>query len=788
MEFNVDQALEQGVAAHKEGKLQDAEDLYRAILQAQPKHPDANHNLGSLAVAVGKPLEAIPLFKLALEANPQIEQFWLSYADALIKVEHIDEANHVLVEAEKSGVASEKLYAAQQRLKEYVSNDMNRTAKNQTLSEKRKKLAKKKKSKKRKAPNSSSNAAPSPDQLNHLLEQYQARRLVEAEELATSLTQQFPRHPFGWKVLGVVLRQRSRLSESLVPMQSVVMLSPRDAEAHNNLGATLQELGRLDEAEASYKKAIALKPDYVGAHYNLGNTRKELGGLDEAEASYKRAIALKPDYAEAHNNLGNTLRELGRLDESGASYRQAIALKPDYADAHYNLGVTLEELGRLDEAGASYKKAIAMQPDYAEAHYNLGNTLKELGGLNEAEASYTKAIALKPHYPETHNNLGVTLQGLGSLDEAETSYKKAIDLRPDYAEAHYNLGVTLQELGRLDEAEASYKKAIALKPDYAGAYNNLGNTLRELGSLDEAETSYKKVIALKPDYAEAHNNLGATLRELGRLDESEASYRQATALKPDYAEAHSNLGNALRELGRLEESEVSYRQAAVLNPEDSSAKHFLAALSGNTTSAAPLDYVEGLFDDYASKFERSLVGNLEYKIPKLIAEIILRDCNSDSLGSIIDLGCGTGLLGVEIKQVCKHLEGLDLSRKMLDEAKKKGVYDELIKKDILGYLATADLNFDYFIATDVFIYVGDLSGVFHLIKSRNETGGKLVFSTEHCGGDDFLLEQSGRYSHSKMYIEGLCEKFGYKLRHFEIQPLRKEKNQYITGGLYILDF
>jgi tetratricopeptide (TPR) repeat protein len=111
MELTVDQALQQGVAAHKEGKLQDAERLYRAILQAQPKHPDANHNLGVLAVAVGKPLEAIPFFKLALEANPQIEQFWLSYIDALITVERFDEAKRVLVEGEKSGVSSEKLDA-----------------------------------------------------------------------------------------------------------------------------------------------------------------------------------------------------------------------------------------------------------------------------------------------------------------------------------------------------------------------------------------------------------------------------------------------------------------------------------------------------------------------------------------------------------------------------------------------------------------------------------------------------------------------------------------------------
>ena len=125
---------------------------------------------------------------------------------------------------------------------------------------------------------------------------------------------------------------------------------------------------------------------------------------------------------------------------------------------------------------------------------------------------------------------------------------------------------------------------------------------------------------------------------------------------------------------------------------------------------------------------------------------------------------------------------------MLDEAKKKNIYDELTMQDILGYLASADLNFDYFIATDVFVYIGDLSDVFHLIKSRNRNSGKLVFSTEHYDGEEFSLQQSGRYSHSRIYIESLCQKFGYKLRHFETQPLRKQKKQYINGGLYLLDF
>jgi predicted TPR repeat methyltransferase len=214
----------------------------------------------------------------------------------------------------------------------------------------------------------------------------------------------------------------------------------------------------------------------------------------------------------------------------------------------------------------------------------------------------------------------------------------------------------------------------------------------------------------------------------------------------------------------------------------------LAALTGETTATAPLDYVESLFDNYAAKFETSLVENLEYKIPRLIAEIILKDSQFDLLGSIIDIGCGTGLFGMEIKQFCEHLEGIDLSQKMLVKAKEKNVYNKLIKQDIVGYLSNASLNFDYFISLDVFVYIGDLSDVFRLIKSRNKTGGKLAFSTEDYDGDGFFLRQSGRYSHSKKYIESLCKTFGYELRHFETQVLRKEKGGYLTGGLYLLDF
>ena len=299
MALTIEQAVRQGISAHKDGKLQEAERLYRAILESQPFHPDANHNLGVLSVSVDKVGEALPLFKVALEANPKVEQFWLSYVDALIKEKQFDTAKQIIKKAKKQGVSPKNLKALRAQL----------SATGQ------------------KAPSVLS--IPSQEQLNTLLEFYQAGQVVEAEQLALSITQAFPGHPFAWKILGAVLKQTGRLNESLVASQRAVELAPQDTEAHNNLGVTLIDLGRLDEAEASLRQAIALKPDSVDAHCNLGVTFKAFGRLDEAKASYEQAIALNGKYVEAHYNLGIILQEMGRLEDAETCYGRAIALRPD---------------------------------------------------------------------------------------------------------------------------------------------------------------------------------------------------------------------------------------------------------------------------------------------------------------------------------------------------------------------------------------------------------------------------------------------------------------------------
>jgi len=492
MELTIEQALHQGVTAHNAGNLEEAERFYKAILQSQPKHPDASHNLGLIAISKNQIEAALPLFKTALDVNSNIEQFWLSYIDALVKAKRLKDAKQAITKAKKKGFDAKKLEALLSHSKVVIDTKV-----------------------------------PSQAQVNALLEHYQNRRFGDAEKLAISITKEFPQHQFTWKVLGAIFGQTDRNSEAVNANQTAVALFPQDADAHNNLGNALKEFGRLDEAEASYTQAIALKPDFAEAHNNLGVMQQELVRLDEAEASYTQAIALKPEFAEAYSNLGITLRELGRLDEAEASYTQAIALKPDYAKAHSNLGVTLQELGRLDEAEASYTQAIALKPDFAEAHSNLGRMLQGLGRLDEAKASCAQAIALKPDFAEAHSNLGNALKELGRLDEAEASFMQAIAWKPDYAEAHNNLGITLKELGRLDEAEASFTQVIALKPDFAEAHSNLGNALKELGRLDEAEASYTQAIALKPDFAAAYFKLGQIFYANGDIDRAIEIHQKA---------------------------------------------------------------------------------------------------------------------------------------------------------------------------------------------------------------------------------------------------------------------
>jgi protein O-GlcNAc transferase len=207
--LTLDEALQQAVAGHRAGQLQEAERLYRAILQAEPNHAEANHNLGVLAVQVKQPVASLPHFKAALEANPNQGQYWLSYIDALIQTGKTDVARQALERGRRQGLQGDSLEVLAGRL------------------------------------------GPSPQEINELVALFNQGSYAEAELLARSLIERFPQHGFVWKVLGAVLQQQGQVDGALLAKQKAAELLPRDAEVHYNLGITLAALGRLAEAEAS---------------------------------------------------------------------------------------------------------------------------------------------------------------------------------------------------------------------------------------------------------------------------------------------------------------------------------------------------------------------------------------------------------------------------------------------------------------------------------------------------------------------------------------------------------
>jgi tetratricopeptide (TPR) repeat protein len=581
MYLSIEQALQQAVETHKAGKLQGAEALYRAILKAQPKHPDANHNLGVLAVSLNKTEAALPLFKIALEANPDQGQFWLSYLDSLIKEKQFDNARNVLEQVKRRGLIGEKVDLLEAQLVQLDINFKNQKTETNKLS---KAIELREMGRYQEAQdwlNKFLEIEPTDAEGWSLLSQLflldkkdaqaekaiatailinpilpsiyrnQARLLLKNAKPAEALLkaqsgfEKSTEDPESWIVLAACLGANQRDLEALPLIDRALKAIPNYAEAFANRGLVRLRAKNTSGAIEDFEKAVDLKPHLTQIWEVLGALRYQNWNLPDAIEALKKAQALEPDNVNRMINLGEFLRQAKRIEEAIAILEDAAEKAPENTNTWINLGVVYQQDNKFEKAQVAYKKALVINPNLAEVYNNLGSIAKDTKDWESALKYFEQAITFKPDLAQAHSNLGNTLKELGKLEDAEASYSKAIAIKPDLAEAHSNLGNTLKDLGRLEDAEASYSKAIAIMPDLAEAHNNLGIILQDLGRLEDAEASYKKAIAIKPALAEAHYNLGVTLQEFGRFAEAEATYVQAIRLKPDFIKARTNMLNCL---------------------------------------------------------------------------------------------------------------------------------------------------------------------------------------------------------------------------------------------------
>jgi predicted TPR repeat methyltransferase len=504
------------------------------------------------------------------------------------------------------------------------------------------------------------------------------------------------------------------------------------------------------------------------------------------------------------------LHRAGKLEQAEKAYRRILRRRPSDARALYFLGIAVHQRRRPTEAIRHFRAALKGEASNPDLYRHLGLALKDAGQPAAAESAYREALAVAPQRPEILANLATVLKAQDQPEEALAVLERAVGLAPDAAPILTACGHALREAGRLDEAEAMHRRALARRPDHVPSLTGLSATLWRKGRDDEAAQAAREAIAQAPHLAQAHLMLGNALRRLQQPQAAMAAFRTATEVAPDDPTPRIGLAEAAQDTGALETALQEGRRALALQPE----AEFLHTVHGQTLyalrvagrpeqaraeAAAWLDaypdsptaqhlapplmdaspperasspYVRATFDAFAESFDDRL-ETLDYAGPTVV-EDLLRGACPEGVDALLDLGCGTGLVGPLLRPLARRLEGLDLSPGMLARAAERQVYDALHEADAEAFLATAQAAWDAVIAADVLIYLGVLEPLVAAVANALRPEGLFIATAEETDGAAWELQPSGRYRHHRRYLIEVLEAAGLLIEQLETVVLRHE--------------
>jgi len=371
---------------------------------------------------------------------------------------------------------------------------------------------------------------------------------------------------------------------------------------------------------------------------------------------------------------------------------------------------------------------------------------------------YRQVLEVAPDYAAALHYSGVLAHQAGRSEEAVALIERSLELEPDRADWYSNLGIVLRDRMKLDEAIVAFRRAIVLDPDHANGHNNLGVVLRAQGQLVEAEAEFRAAIRVSPTHSDAYTNLGTLLNAQKRTHEAVVCFCKVITFRPKHPEARRLLALAHCTLGEPDKAVEVFEEWLEEEPEHPIARHMLAACSGRNVPARASDgFVEQTFDSFAASFDSKL-AKLLYRAPDLVAGMLAEpDVEVSKRLDVLDAGCGTGLCGPLVAPYARRLVGVDLSARMLAQARARNVYDELVKRELTDYLADSAGAFDVIVSADTLVYFGPLEGVVAASAGALRPGGRLIFTVEELigAGSDagYSLSPHGRYSHTRQYLE-----------------------------------
>lgn len=369
-------------------------------------------------------------------------------------------------------------------------------------------------------------------------------------------------------------------------------------------------------------------------------------------------------------------------------------------------------------------------------------------------------------------SLALEAYGAGRLGEAESICRTICAQDPSPVDAMHLLGLIEMAQGRLAAAIETLTAVTKFQPDDATARNNLGIALRKHGRLPEAIAAFENAVACRPTYPDALYNLAVALTDTGNRGSAIEPLRRCLSHAPGHAGARFLFGDLLADAGDHEGAAAHLERYLRENPGDvDGARMRLAQMNrGPVPSRASTAQIDLLYSSKARDWDRA-DGYLAHRhVGDALARLLPRHGNR-----ILDIGCGTGLVGGLLRDRAAHLAGIDLSEAMLSVARQKSLYDTLIRDDLASFLSVTSLRFDAVAAAAVLIHFGDLATIFSSVANILESGGLFVFTVYPNDKGDRLgfgpcinpeLAKSGCFSHDLEYIKSVARRPGFEPLEF----------------------
>ena len=520
-------------------------------------------------------------------------------------------------------------------------------------------------------------------------------------------------------------------------------------------------------------------------HQNLSKNKDDLENLVRY---FKNKLKFNKDNLDLTIGLGNCLEKLQKINLLKQLYTQ------------FNRNITGSEIVKKKLADILYRENNYIQ---AIRHYefclsnekfkNSKDTYIRISFCLHDQNQYQKASIYASKCLKYFNNFTPEeLLLFGNIMLKSKNYKKAIEL--------FLTGIqTIEEYSKkIDNlAQNSLKKNVSIRQEFLKAVqfsspsfllskfmNNLGNTYNKMGNYEEARKYLLKSLLIKKN-PYTFNNIANSYKGMGNNKEAINNLLQAIKIEKNSSKIYFNLAEMFLSIGDLNNSKKFFNKTIELDQNHEAANFKMDLLNGKLKGEFPKNYLKNYFNDYAETFEKHLISDLHYSVPIVFSKIINDKYGINySFKKILDLGCGTGLCGNQIKNNYQSLTGIDISIEMLKKAKEKSIYSELHCCDIINFLTKTNEKYELIIAGDVLIYIGNLSEFFRLCSSVMTENARFIFSIEVEKTKNYSAKLTGRYSHNYNYIKKLTHKNNLMIEFSENTKIRKEKNNWVLGKVF----